>query len=428
MVLLTKLNKNRARFLQILLLSLIFITVPSCTTAPETQNFDLNATDDFSVSRADPELLTGLFNDFITSVYQAPADEKQVLVDSFLQWADSATGIPYIEDTTAYFLYINGSNPQVAVAGDFTGWDPMNQNLTNLSGTNLYYAGYQFENDARLDYKLVVDGNWLLDPLNPSTCSGGYGPNSELSMAAYIQPPEIETYTIPHGSLFSTTFSDTTQGRTRAVKVYTPPGYAEGTQHYRSIYFHDGSEQIDLGFAENVLDFLISQELIPPVIAIFVDPINRMEEYAYDYDFMNMFVNELVPWIDSEYRTMPEAEYRAVAGVSLGGLTSLLFTLRHPDVFGNCGAYSSAIWFGDLIDQYEASPVLPVKIYMDAGTYEPSIYNSSMSLKGILEDEQWNLHWKVWHEGHSWGAWRAHLDDALTHFWPMATSGIDDRY
>mgnify|MGYP002629695750 FL=1 len=407
---------------------LLLFLIASCTTAPEPQNYEFDAIDDFSIRRADPDQNSGSFNDFITSVYQAPAHEKQALVDSFLQWADSATGIPYIEETTAYFLYINGSNPQVAVAGDFTGWDPTGQNMNNLSGTNLYYIGYQFENDARLDYKLVVNGNWILDPLNPNTCSGGYGPNSELSMAGYVQPPEIETYVIPHGSLFSTTFSDTTQGRTRHIKIYTPPGYAQSSESYRSVYFHDGSEQIYLGFTENVLDFLISQELIPPVIAIFVDPINRMEEYSYDYDFMDMFVNELVPWIDGQYRTMPEAENRAVAGVSLGGLASLLFTLQHPEVFGNCGAYSPAIWFGDIIDQYETSEVLPIKIYMDAGTYEPSIYNSSMSLKGILDDEQWDLHWKVWHEGHSWGAWRAHLDDALTYFWPLATSGIDDSY
>ena len=423
-----KRNSSLFRILRIQLFLLTIVQFQACATAPVPQDNTLFGTDDFSVRRADPERLTRLFNDFITSVYVAPADQKQALVDSFLQWADSATGIPYIEDTTAYFLYINGASHEVRVAGDFTDWNPTNQNLTHLSGTNLYYAGYQFENDARLDYKIVVNSNWIVDPLNPNTCSGGYGPNSELSMSEYIQPPEIETYAIPHGSLFSTTFSDTTQGRTRAVKIYTPPGYVEGDESYRSIYFHDGSEQLNLGYAENVLDFMISQELIPPVIAIFVDPINRMEEYSYDYDFMDMFVNELVPWVDSQYRTMPEAENRAVAGVSLGGLASLLFTIQHPDIFGNCGAFSSAIWFGDIIDQYDASQVLPVKIYMDAGTYEPSSYNSSMSLKAILDDDVWDLHWRQWHEGHSWGAWRAHLDEALIYFWPMVTSGIDDRY
>jgi len=411
-----KRNSSLFRILRIQLFLLTIVQFQACATAPDPQENTLFGTDDFSVRRADPERLTRLFNDFITSVYVAPADQKQALVDSFLQWADSATGIPYIENTTAYFLYINGASHEVRVAGDFTDWNPTNQNLTHLSGTNLYYAGYQFENDARLDYKIVVNSNWIVDPLNPNTCSGGYGPNSELSMPGYIQPPEIESYEIPHGSLHSTTFSDTTQGRTRSVKIYMPPGYDEGNESYRSVYFHDGSEQISLAYTENILDYMISQELIPPLIAIFVDPINRMEEYSYDYDFMDMFVNELVPWIDGQYRTMPEAENRAVAGVSLGGLASLLFTIQHPDIFGNCGAFSSAIWFGDIIDQYDASQVLPVKIYMDAGTYEPSSYNSSMSLKAILDDDVWDLHWRQWHEGHSWGAWRAHLDEALIYF------------
>ncbi|MCF7826446.1 MAG: hypothetical protein K9M55_00855 [Candidatus Marinimicrobia bacterium] len=419
---------NKISFLSFCFTSLFFsaVHIQSCATAPDPQEFNLLEVEDFSPRKADPEQLSGSFNNFITSVYQAPSDQKQALVDSFVQWADSTTGIPYLEDSTAYFLYINGSFPQVAVAGDFSGWDPTNQNFNHLNGTNLYYAGYQFENDARQDYKLVVNGNWILDPLNPNTCSGGYGPNSELSMAGYIQPPEIESYTIPHGSLSTHSFSDTTQGRTRSVKVYMPPGYATGTQSYRSIYFHDGSEQLNLAFAENVLDYMIFEGLIPPIIAVFVDPINRNDEYSYDFNFMEMFVNELVPWIDGQYRTMPEPEYRAVAGVSLGGLTSLLFTIQHPEVFGNCGAFSPAIWFGDLIEQYEESPVLAAKIYMDAGTYEPSIYNSSATLKTILYDDAWNLRWRVWHEGHSWGSWRAHLDEALTYFWPMVTSSIDE--
>ncbi len=406
---------------------MISIVIQSCLISPEIVN-ESNSSGDFSVHSLNSTEDEFSFNDFITSVYQAATDEKQALVDSFMQWADSTTGIPYIEDSTAYFLYINGSNPSVAVAGDFNGWDPANQDLNHLPGTNLFYRGYDFESDARLDYKFVVDGNWILDPLNQRTCSGGFGPNSELSMSNYVQPPEIQTYDIPHGNISFSNFSDTTQGRTRSVRVYTPPGYAESELSYRCIYFHDGNEYLTLGFAKNVLDYLIQSELIPPVIAVFVDPTNRNEEYSYDLDFMEMFVTELVPWVDQTYRTRIDAESRAVAGVSLGGLTSLLFTLHHPEIFGNCGAYSSAVWIGDLIQQYQASELLPVKIYLDAGTYEPSIFNSSMALEEILATQGWDNAWRVWHEGHSWGAWRAHLDEALIYFWPLTTTGIDDRY
>lgn len=407
-----------------LFLLFLSIVLSTCWISPERRNESADYPQHTIQSKQD----RFTFNDFITSVHEAPDEDKQAIVDSFMFWADSVTGIPYIEDSTAYFLYINGSNPSVAVAGDFTGWDPANQGFNHLDGTNLFYRAYDFESDARLDYKFVVNGNWILDPLNPMTTSGGFGPNSELSMLSYIQPPEIQSYDIPHGTVTYHNFSDSTQGRTRAVRVYTPPRYTESDDSYRSIYFHDGQEQLNLGFTRNTLDFLIHHQLIPPVIGVFVDPTNRNEEYSYDLDFMEMFVSELVPWVDNEYRTIAEAESRAIAGVSLGGLTSLLFTVHHPEVFGNCGAYSSAIWFGDLIEQYGASQVLQVKIYMDAGTYEPSIYTSSLALRDILADEGWEHTWKVWHEGHSWGSWRAHLDEALLYFWPLTTTGIDDRY
>ncbi len=407
---------------------LIVLPMYSCWMTPEFATGPTGVTDDFSAHPMNAGRETQNFSDFITSVYQAPADQQQNLVDSFMLWADSATGIPYIEDTSAIFLYQTNSNIEVAIAGDFTGWDPSDQNMSRLSATNLYYKEYEFEVDARLDYKIVANGNWILDPLNPNTCSGGYGPNSELSMASYIQPLEIQEYDFSHGHVSITSFSDTTQGRTRPVKIYTPPGYAEGNQNYRTIYFHDGSEYLTLGSADNVLDYLIVTHAIPPVIAIFVDPTNRNDEYSYDYEFMEMFVNELVPWVDSAYRTMEGAENRGVAGVSLGGLTSLLFTIQYPEVFGNCGAYSPAIWIGDIRTQYAEHSVLPVKIYMDAGTYEPSIFNSSLELLETLEVNAWEHKWESWHEGHSWGAWRAHLDESLTYFWPLHTSGIDESY
>ena len=418
--------KNQSYHLQFLFVIIIFC-LQTCWLSPSYLQDSNNSSNPNNPSSSNLREWT-TFNDFVTTVYLGSPEEKQDLVDSFLVWADSTTGIPYKEDSTAYFLYESVSSPEVLVAGDFCGWDPTGQTFIHLTGTNLYYRSQNFETDARLDYKLVVNGNWILDPLNPHTCSGGFGPNSELSMLEYIQPPEIQNYDIPHGSITNHSFSDTTQGRTRSVKVYTPPGYADNELEFRSIYYHDGSETVSLGYAQNVLDYLIQIEAIPPVIAIFVDPTNRSEEYAYDMNFMDMFVNELVPWVDSQYRTMDDAQNRAVAGFSLGGLTSLLFTLHHPDVFANCGAYSSAIWMGDLTEQYQSSEALNVKIYMDAGTYEPSIMGASLELLEIFENNEWEHKWLQWHEGHSWGAWRAHLDESLTYFWPLATTGIDDRY
>ena len=389
---------------------------------------DTNSSKEFSVLTAADLRDTGSFSNFISSVYQAAAEDKQDLVNAFMLWADSTTGIPYIEDSTVFFLYLNGSSPSVRLAGDFNNWNPEGSSLNHLTGTNLYYRGLQFESDARLDYKYVINSTWILDPLNPHTCTGGFGPNSELAMPGYIQPVEIRNYAIPHGTMYTTSFTDTTQGRTRTLRIYTPPGYSESTLAYRCMYFLDGSEYVTLGSAGNILDYLIAQSLIPPVIGVFTDPTDRMEEYSYDYDFMEMFVTELVPWVDANYRTMLGPESRGITGVSLGGLTALLFTLEHPEIFANCGAYSPAVWIGDIIQRYGDHAVLPVKIYMDAGSYEPSIMNPSTTLASILNENGWDSRWRTWHEGHSWGAWRAHLDESLVYFWPLSSTGIDERY
>lgn len=369
------------------------------------------------------------FNDFVTQVMTAgSAEDKMALVDSFIVWAQSTTGIPYLEDTTrTYFLYRSGSVSNLSVAGDFNNWDPQNHDFTHLSGTDLFYRMETFESDARLDYKFVVNGSqWILDPLNPHTCSGGFGPNSEVAMPLYVQPPEIKTYTIPHGTIVSQSFTDS-NAVSRSVKVYLPPNYATSTDSFPVAYFHDGSEWVTLGSAKNVMDYLTHYQQIQPIIGVFVDPTDRNQEYSYDQNFMNMFCNQLMPWIEAQYRISQNPAGRASIGVSLGGLTSLYFCIQRPDLFGNCGAFSPAIWFGDIMQQYQNADQIATTIYLDAGTYEPSIYNATANMRTVLDNRGTPYTYFQWHEGHSWGAWRAHLDEALKSFYPTPSTGIDEE-
>jgi hypothetical protein len=87
-----------------------------------------------------------------------------------------------------------GTARDVTLAADMNGWDPARDPLTRVADTDLFFLSLQFPADARLDYKLVSDGQWLLDPLNPRTILGGYGPNSQAMMPRYVPPPEIERY------------------------------------------------------------------------------------------------------------------------------------------------------------------------------------------------------------------------------------------
>lgn len=366
------------------------------------------------------------FNDFVTQVYNASdPGEKLALVDSFMTWVQGTTGVPYTEDSTrAFFLYRSSSASNVAVAGDFNGWDPANQDFIRLTGTDLFYRAETFEPTARLDYKLVLDGSqWILDPMNPSTCAGGFGPNSELAMPHYIQPPEIESYDIPHGFITEQSFS-AADGSTHELRIYLPPGYSVTSDSFPIAYFHDGGEWLDLAYAKNTLDYLIHYQQIQPIIGVFVDPNDRNQDYSYSYDYLNLFCDQLIPWVEGQYRVESGPENRATIGVSLGGLTSLLFCVQRPDVFGKCGAFSPAIWFGDIVEQVEDAAEINTRIYIDRGTYEPSISPATQSMVALLESRGVDYRDRIWHEGHSWGAWRAHLDEALTFFWQVETTGI----
>ncbi len=225
------------------LLSFVFILLlQTCFMGPEFSINKNGTTDDSSVAAGNLASSHVTFKNFILAVDQAPDSVKQDLVDAFISKADSTTGIPYIDGSMAYFIYLDTTGSMVSVAGDFNDWTPAAQPFTHLSGTRLFYKAMKFELDARLDYKLVLGSDWILDPLNPNTCSGGWGPNSELSMPEYVQPLEILDFEIPLGKMNTISFSDTTQGRTRSITVYTPPGYDSGTERYRSVYFHDGSQ------------------------------------------------------------------------------------------------------------------------------------------------------------------------------------------
>ncbi len=359
------------------------------------------------------------FNDFLGRVLSAPDSERTAIVDSFML---AVPRFPFVEfDTLCHFLY-RGSAATVTVPGDANNWDPGGFPMTRLLTTDLWYFTRAFEPDARLDYKFVLNGTaWILDPRNPFQVSGGFGPNSELRMPAYIPAPEILYYpSIPHGTLRDTVFFSATLGNSRTVRVYTPPSYQSSTDSFPVILFHDGLEYVSLANANNVMDYLIAHDRIMPVIGVFVPPVNRTAEYAGAQmdQFTTFIVHELMPVIDARYRTRRDPAYRATLGASNGGNISLWIGYSHPETFGNIAAQSSNI-VTEVASGFQSSPRLNLQLYMDLGTYDiPQLIPLVRSFIPILQLKGYPYRYEEYHEGHSWGNWRAHIDNALEMFFP----------
>jgi len=353
---------------------------------------------------------------------------KQVAVDSFMTYARTV-GIPFIEDSTANFIYLGNPN-SVSVPGDFNGWSTTAWPMTHLNQTNFWYRSENFELDARLDYKFILNGSsWILDPENPHTCLGGFGPNSELSMPDYIQPWEINyNPNIAHGTVLTKTIFSSTVNSNYQLNIYLPPGYDSlAATTYPAVYFQDGSEYISLGRAVNVIDNLLDSSKIQPVIGVFVTPNNRDVEYAgsLSNQYRLFFVNELVPYIDANYKTKVDAKERLVLGDSYGGNISALISYNHPEVFGLCGLHSAAFQ----PNGYEAynlivnGPVEDIKWSSIWGTYE-GLYPNMRSFRDFLIGATYELDWLERPEGHSWGLWRATIDKILIYFFPDNSSDV----
>ncbi len=379
------------------------------------------------LTRAQSNSLLGpQFNAFVERVESAESSQRSAIVDSFM---NAQNTFPFIEeDTIAYFLY-RGSASSMNVPGDFNGWNSGANKMTLLAGTNLWYNEDVFESDARLDYKFVRNGSsWILDPRNDNTVSGGFGPNSELAMPDYVQPPEIEYYAeIPHGSLESFSFTSSALGNSRTINVYLPAGYAEAVADtFPVILFHDGGEYLQLADADNTLDYLIAHEKIEPLVAVFVPPVQRNDEYAGSKvgKFTTFIIDELMPHIEENYRISRDPARRAMTGPSYGGRITTTICYAHPEEFGLAAPVSGSI-YADVDDSpVTTGPKKELRWYLDWGTYEgPQRHRET---RDALIEIGYELEWNEWHEGHSWGSWRAHLDNILEYFFPAGVSFIAD--
>jgi enterochelin esterase-like enzyme len=360
------------------------------------------------------------FQQFISYVNSLPENDRQAKTDSFM---NATPAFPVTEsDTLCNFIY-KGTGQNVKIAGDFTGWNP-DKPMIKITGTDFWYCSTHFESDARLDYKYVLNGsNWILDPENPNTCTGGYGPNSELRMPAYVVPPEILYYaSIPHGTIKDTSFYSSNLGNTRSVKIYLPPGY-DIRKQYPVILFHDGLEYISLGNTNNIFDYLLYHHEMEPVIGVFVPPVDRESEYDGNKKdaFTAFIVDELMPVIDQKYASSKDPHKRATLGASSGGNISLYIGMKHPDAFGKIASQSSNVET-IISDTYQNESKMDLELYLDMGTYDINVLIPLVrNFVQILENKNYVYQYKEWHEGHSWGNWKGHLSYALRQFFPPET-------
>jgi enterochelin esterase-like enzyme len=371
-----------------------------------------------------PEIMSPRIMGLQEKLRGAYSDSSTRLVSAFLE--ENAGQFPLIEDSLVTFVYNGTVGLRATVPSDMNRWDTKAQEMTRLGGTDLYYLSLAVPMDARIDYKFYVDRLWMLDPLNPRTITGGFGDNSEFSMPGYTQPPEIaEVFTAQRGTVDVHEYTSDILPSTRKIQVYVPfgsrpdtTGTAANRGPYPVVFVQDGGEYITLASMVNVLDNTIRRGRIPPIIAVFIDPVDRNYEYWLNADYERLLIEEIIPFIRVRYDVSTRPDDTAIMGASLGGAISFMIAMNHPEIFGMCGSQSGAFEVdnGRLLTRAEASPKQLVDFYLDCGRFG-DLLSENRKMQAILTEKGYRIKYQEFNEGHSWGNWRAHIDDMLVFFW-----------
>jgi enterochelin esterase-like enzyme/outer membrane protein assembly factor BamB len=365
------------------------------------------------------------FGRFLAEVDEA--EDKNALLDAFLEEQSS---FPIVEESGAVHFLYRGEAEDVGIVGDMIGYrreDPM----TRLDGIDLYYWSTRLEPDAAVTYGFIVDyaEEAIADPMSSRPASGLFGEVSWFAMPGWRGPdPFGEADVSTQGRVETVEWeSAAREGQQRTARVYLPTGYDDGERRYPVIYVHGGRAALAHGNLKDALDELIGAS-VEPLIAVFVledeeDPRGDLYHDAY----AEMVVNELVPKIDAEYRTIDDPRARASVGAGRGaGEVAVTGAFGHPGLFGRTAGQSTTLSLRDLEGLERGAEELPMVIYLDWGSYHMRSPHEGWDY--AVENR------KVWealqeagyrpaggqrNEGFGWPIWNAHTEEILTALFPL---------
>jgi predicted alpha/beta superfamily hydrolase len=232
----------------------------------------------------------------------------------------------------------------------------------------------------------------------------------------------------------------------RTIIVYLPPGYdAQTADRYPVLYLHDGQNVFDRATSigeewhvdEAAQTLILAGEIQPLiVVGIYNTGVHRINEYTptrgaegggHAGDYGRMLVEELKPFVDATYKTLPSAASTAIGGSSLGGLLTMHLGLRYPTAFGRLAVMSPSVWWDDreILREVEALPAkLPMRIWLDAGTAEgEQVIADARALRDALVAKGWvvgeDLAYLEAQGGeHNEQSWAARIDAVLKFLFP----------
>jgi len=361
---------------------------------------------------------------------ESDSEARGALVERFLE---ARGGNPVVDQNAnlTFFVKDDPAGRVPRIVGDFNRWATTPQGYdqkagtpTRIEGTPWSYVEASAFTNARLEYVFLYEKDTAPDPRNSRRIRTFSGDRSEIRMPFFAAHPEVEgPVPAEKGSVTEEAFTSRTLKTSRRVWTYLPAGYEGSQDIYPTVYFLDGGNYTDWMAVPSVLDRLIAAKAIAPVIAVFVEPGSRQEEYSRNPAWRAFIATELVPAVDAKLRTFPAPEQRLIFGSSLGGYGAVDLAVEYPGVFGLCAAIAPPAQASTLItNQTQGQRAIHgVRFYVLGAVYDTDV-KGARTLRTALAEASANVTYEEIPEGHAAETFRTHIDNALKALLPAPIS------
>ncbi len=298
-------------------------------------------------------------------------------------------------------------------------------------------------------YTINVDGAEVSDP-----DSTAYFGGSKWASAVEVPEAGVDFYLpkdVPHGQVREVWYHSSVTGTWRRAFVYLPPNYDSSKARYPVLYLQHGGGENETGWVRQgkvnfILDNLIASGNTKPMIVVMANgyatragyQVPDLSHEAFGSPafmkvmqermgaFEDDMVQVLIPFVDKTFRTLPDRDHRAMAGLSMGGMQTFQVTFDHLDLFSYIGGFSGAVnvfngngkldtktaFHGAMADPAAFARRVHL-LWIGVGTDEPAMMKSSLEGLNTALDQAHVKH--VFYESpgtnHEWQTWRRDLKD-----------------
>jgi len=287
------------------------------------------------------------------------------------------------------------------------------------------------------EYSFNIDGEETADPANPKV-KLDRSPNSSLLEVWSDEPLFYQWKNIPHGTVRLHDYFSRPLKRLRGLRVYTPPGYEKDPKaHFPVLYLFHGTGDTeatwtDFGRAQYIIDNLIAAGKANPMIIVMPDGHADLheEEGIHPANFIKFeadLLQSAMPYVEKNYRTIANADNRAICGLSMGGMQSLYIGLEHPDMFAWVGGMSAYVPEAEkMCAKAFNDPMLNSKLRLlwHSIGKDDFLFKGYAEFDSLLDKHHINRQFRVTEGIHEWHVWRQYLADfAPLLFMPKVEAG-----